>query len=137
MDPADARRKITPRTRAIIPVHLYGHPVDMDPLLALAAEHGLDIVEDAAEAHGARYKGHRVGALGRIGAAAEIPALVELLKDPVWWVRYHAAQAVAGLNGMTPEELQVVRETARDNFAANMLAHALAELPIRRRRIFG
>ena len=68
MDPADARRKITPRTRAIIPVHLYGHPVDMDPLLALAAEHGLDIVEDAAEAHGARYKGQRVGALGRIGA---------------------------------------------------------------------
>ena len=68
MDPADARRKITPRTRAIIPVHLYGHPVDLDSLLALAAEHGLDIVEDAAEAHGARYKGHRVGALGRIGA---------------------------------------------------------------------
>ncbi len=68
MDPVDARRKITPRTRAIIPVHLYGHPVDMDPLLALAAEHRLDIVEDAAEAHGARYKGRRVGALGRIGA---------------------------------------------------------------------
>jgi perosamine synthetase len=68
MDPVDARRKITPRTRAIIPVHLYGHPVDLDPLVALAAEHGLDIVEDAAEAHGARYKGRRVGALGRIGA---------------------------------------------------------------------
>ena len=68
MDPVDARRKLTARTRAIIPVHLYGHPVDMDPFLAMAAEHRLDIVEDAAEAHGARYKGHRVGALGRIGA---------------------------------------------------------------------
>jgi perosamine synthetase len=68
MDAADARRKLTARTRAIIPVHLYGHPVDMDPLLAMAAEHRLDIVEDAAEAHGARYKGQRVGALGRIGA---------------------------------------------------------------------
>jgi perosamine synthetase len=68
MDPVDARRKVTSRTRAIIPVHLYGHPVDMDPLLALAAEHGLDVVEDAAEAHGARYKGRRVGALGRVGA---------------------------------------------------------------------
>jgi perosamine synthetase len=68
MDPADARRKLTARTRAVIPVHLYGHPVDLDPLLALAAEHGLEIVEDAAEAHGARYKGRRVGALGRIGA---------------------------------------------------------------------
>ncbi len=49
-------------------MHLYGHPVDLDPLLALAAEHGLDVVEDAAEAHGARYKGRRVGALGRLGA---------------------------------------------------------------------
>ncbi len=68
MDPVAARAKITPRTRAMIPVHLYGHPVDMDPLLALAAAHGLDIVEDAAEAHGARYRGRRVGALGRIGA---------------------------------------------------------------------
>lgn len=68
MDPAAARRKVTARTRAIIPVHLYGHPVDMDPLLELAAEHGLDVVEDAAEAHGARYKGRRVGALGRLGA---------------------------------------------------------------------
>ena len=57
MDAADARRKLTARTRAIIPVHLYGHPVDMDPFLAMAAEHRLDIVEDAAEAHGARYKG--------------------------------------------------------------------------------
>ncbi len=68
MDAADARRKLTARTRAVIPVHLYGHPVDMDPFIAMAAEHGLDIVEDAAEAHGVRYKGRRVGALGRIGA---------------------------------------------------------------------
>jgi len=75
-------------------------------------------------------------ALGRIGAAAEIPALVELLKDPVWWVRYHAAQAVTGLKGMTPEELQVVRDTARDHFALDMLAHALAELPLRKRKLW-
>jgi perosamine synthetase len=68
IDPEDARRKLTPRTRAIIPVHLYGRPVDLDPLLELARRHGLDVVEDAAEAHGARYKGRRVGALGRIGA---------------------------------------------------------------------
>ena len=68
IDPEDARRKLTPRTRAVIPVHLYGRPVDLDPLLALAAEHGLEVVEDAAEAHGARYKGRRVGALGRVGA---------------------------------------------------------------------
>ncbi len=68
LDPADARRKLTGRTRAIVPVHLYGHPVDLDPLLALARSHGLEVVEDAAEAHGARYKGRRVGALGHLGA---------------------------------------------------------------------
>jgi perosamine synthetase len=68
IDPEDARRKLTPRTRAIIPVHLYGRPVDLDPLLELGRRHGLEVVEDAAEAHGARYKGRRVGALGRIGA---------------------------------------------------------------------
>jgi perosamine synthetase len=67
IDPEDARRKVTHRSRAIIPVHLYGRPVDLDPLLALARNHGLDIVEDAAEAHGARYRGRRVGGLGRVG----------------------------------------------------------------------
>ncbi len=68
LDPAAAARKVTPRTRAIIPVHVYGHPVDLDPLLELGRRHGLKVVEDAAEAHGARYKGRRVGALGEIGA---------------------------------------------------------------------
>ncbi len=56
--------RITPRTRAIMPVHTYGHPVDMDALRAIAARHGLAIIEDAAEAHGARYKGRPVGGLG-------------------------------------------------------------------------
>ena len=55
---------IGPKTRAIIPVHTYGHPVDMDALNELADKHGLWVVEDAAEAHGARYKGRRVGSLG-------------------------------------------------------------------------
>jgi perosamine synthetase len=68
LDVADAARRITPRTRAIIPVHIYGHPVDMDPILELSRRHGFWVVEDAAEAHGARYQGRRVGALGHLGA---------------------------------------------------------------------
>lgn len=68
LDPTDVRRKITPRTKAIIPVHLYGHPADMDAINQIAREHQLSVVEDAAEAHGAEYKGQRVGKLGRIAA---------------------------------------------------------------------
>lgn len=66
LDPEDVRRRITPRTKGIIPVHLYGHPANMDPILEIAREHGLWVLEDAAEAHGARYKGRRVGSLGRM-----------------------------------------------------------------------
>jgi perosamine synthetase len=64
MDPAALAAAVTPRTRGIIPVHLYGHPADMDPILAVARQHGLFVLEDAAEAHGARYRGRRVGSLG-------------------------------------------------------------------------
>lgn len=61
MDTTQVEAKITPRTRAIMPVHIYGHPVDMDPLFALAEKHGLSIVEDAAEVHGAEYLSRRNG----------------------------------------------------------------------------
>ncbi|NLE75600.1 MAG: DegT/DnrJ/EryC1/StrS family aminotransferase [Chloroflexi bacterium] len=67
MDPESVRRCLTSRTRGILPVHLYGHPADMEPLLALAREHGLWVLEDAAEAHGARCRGRRVGGLGIMG----------------------------------------------------------------------
>ena len=62
------RGKITAHTKGIIPVHLYGHPVDMDPIISVAREHGLFVLEDAAEAHGAEYKGRRVGGLGNCAA---------------------------------------------------------------------
>lgn len=65
IDPAAVEAAITPRSRAIIAVHLYGHPADMDPLRELAGRYGLFLLEDAAEAHGARYKGRRVGGLGQ------------------------------------------------------------------------
>jgi len=58
---------ITPRTKAILPVHIYGHPVDMAQVMAIAKKHGLAVIEDAAEAHGAEVRGHKVGALGDMG----------------------------------------------------------------------
>jgi perosamine synthetase len=62
MDSEAVRNAIGPRTRAIMPVHIYGHPVDMDPILNLAEQHGLVVIEDAAEAHGAEYRSSRSGA---------------------------------------------------------------------------
>lgn len=67
LNPQDVERKLSFRTKAIMPVHLYGHPVEMDPILDLAKAHNLYVVEDAAEAHGAEYKGRRVGTLGDLG----------------------------------------------------------------------
>src|SRR5215472_6625952 len=67
-------QRITPRTRAIVPVHLYGQPADMDPILSLAREHGLKVVEDNAQAIGARYKGKRTGSLGDLGCMSFFPS---------------------------------------------------------------
>ena len=67
LDVEDARRKLTPRTRAIMAVHVFGNPADMAAVAALAAEYGLAVVEDAAEAHGARWQGQPVGSLGDVG----------------------------------------------------------------------
>lgn len=69
----DAQRRITPNTRAIIPVHLYGQPCDMEGVLALAARYGLRVIEDCAQAHGAEWQGRRVGALGDLGTFSFYP----------------------------------------------------------------
>lgn len=73
LDPSRIEAAITPRTRAIIPVHLYGQPADMDPIMALAEKHKLVVIEDAAQAQGARYKGRCVGALGHAAATSFYP----------------------------------------------------------------
>ena len=73
LDPALVERAIGPRTRAIMPVHLYGHPADLGPLLEVARRRGLKLVEDCAQAHGARWRDRRVGAIGDIGCFSLYP----------------------------------------------------------------
>jgi len=67
MDPRQVAARLTPRTKAIMAVHMYGHPCDMDPILEMARRHGCFVIEDASEAHGAEYKGRKVGGIGDAG----------------------------------------------------------------------
>ena len=104
-----------------------------EPDLMMAALDYVDVPADLRWAHGAaahpewRVRLAAARALGRVGGRNEMPQLLELLKDPVWWVRYHSAQALTRLEGLEPFELETLRENARDAFAADMLGQALAE----------
>jgi dTDP-4-amino-4,6-dideoxygalactose transaminase len=73
LDPALVAQAITPRTRAIMPIHLYGHPADLGPLLELARARNVHLIEDCAQAHGARWQGQRVGSIGAIGCFSLYP----------------------------------------------------------------
>ena len=73
LDPKLVERAITPRTKAVMPVHLYGHPFDVDPILAVCRKHKLPLVEDAAQAHGAKYKGKTIGTFGEISCFSFYP----------------------------------------------------------------
>lgn len=122
MNPALVERLISPRTRAIMPVHLYGQPADMAPLLEIARKHKLRVIEDAAQAHGARYAGQRVGGMGdaagfsfypgkNLGALgdggaittndAELAAKLRMLRNYGSSVKYH--HNVAGVNSRLDE----------------------------------
>ncbi|NLF38896.1 DegT/DnrJ/EryC1/StrS family aminotransferase [bacterium] len=122
IDAAQVERAITPRTRAIIPVHLYGQAADMDALMAVAKAHGLTVIEDCAQAHGARYKGRmagtfgalatfsfyptkNLGALGDGGAVvtndAGLAERVRLLRQYGWRERY--VSAISGMNSRLDE----------------------------------
>jgi dTDP-4-amino-4,6-dideoxygalactose transaminase len=73
MDPTLLERAISPRTKAIVPVHLFGQCADMDPILAIANKHGIPVVEDACQAHGAQYKGRKAGTMGVLGCFSFYP----------------------------------------------------------------
>jgi dTDP-4-amino-4,6-dideoxygalactose transaminase len=74
IDVSKIKEKITKKTKAIIPVHLYGQPADMDPIMKLAKKYNLKVIEDAAQAHGAEYKGKKVGSIGDVGCFSFYPA---------------------------------------------------------------
>src|SRR5947209_13792634 len=74
LDPDQVEAAITPRTRAIMPVHLYGQAADMGPMMENAARHGIAVIEDAAQAHGASWEGKRVRSVGRVAGLCVLPA---------------------------------------------------------------
>jgi dTDP-4-amino-4,6-dideoxygalactose transaminase len=126
MDPSQVEAKVTKRTRVILPVHLYGQTADMDPILDIARRHGLRVIEDACQAHGAEYKGHRAGGLGdaaafsfyyskNLGAYGEggfittndddLARRVRMIRDHGSGERYH--HDLIGVNGRL-DEIQAV-----------------------------
>ncbi len=76
IDPDDLRKKITDKTKAVIPVHLYGLPADMDPIMEIAEEHNIFVIEDAAQAHGSEYMGRKAGSLGHLGCFSFYPSKI-------------------------------------------------------------
>ena len=97
LDPRDVERKITEKTKAVIPVHLYGHPAEMDKILEIAKAHNLLVIEDAAQAHGAEYKGRKVGSIGDIGC----------------WSFYATKNMTTGEGGMITTDDSNIAEKAR------------------------
>ena len=148
MDWTQLSRVLTPRTRAIVPVHLYGHPVEMQPVLEFAQEHGLWVIEDASQAHGAIYHGQRVGSMGDIGCFSlyysknlgaygeagicvtrdnELAESLRMLRDHGSRVRYH--HEMLGTNARLDElQAAVLRVKMRylEEWNAARQAHAQA-----------
>jgi dTDP-4-amino-4,6-dideoxygalactose transaminase len=147
LDPARIEAAITARTRAILPVHLYGQPADMDPVMELAARYGLRVLEDAAQAHGARYRGRPVGGighaagwsfypgknLGALGDAGAVTTNDARLADSVRVLRNYGSRVkyvndVQGVNSRTDEiQAAVLRVKLRHLGAWNTRRARVAE----------
>jgi dTDP-4-amino-4,6-dideoxygalactose transaminase len=148
VSPEAVARAVTPRTKALLPVHLHGHPADLDPLLQIARERGIPLVEDACQAAGARYKGRVVGALSGVGALSFYPtknlgALGDggavLVNDPALAARLRRARnggqtdryhhAEPGINSRLDEmQAAVLRVGLRHLEAGNARRRELAAL---------
>jgi dTDP-4-amino-4,6-dideoxygalactose transaminase len=105
MDPTRIEAAITERTKAILPVHLYGQPAEMDPILEIADKHGLKVIEDAAQAHGAEYKGRRAGSIGHVAIFSFYPG-----KN---LGAYGDAGAVVTDDGEIAEKVRMLRDHGR------------------------
>lgn len=106
-------KAITPRTRAIIPVQLYGQPADLDPILRLAEQHNLHVIEDAAQAHGAEYKGKRAGSIGHAGCFSFYPS------------KNLGAYGEGGAIVTNDEDLATRLRLLRDHGSTSKYAHAI------------
>ena len=113
MDPAELKKSLTARTKAIIPVHLFGQPANMDPILEFARAHGLLVIEDAAQAHGAEHKGRKAGTLGDAGCFSFYPG------------KNLGALGEAGAVVTNDAELQKKIQVLRDHGQARKYYHTL------------
>ena len=156
LDPTQLAAAITPRTRAIIPVHIYGHPVDMNAVLEIARQHNLRVIEDCAQAHGATYQGRHVGTwgdcgcfsfyptknLGALGDGGAVistdPAFVEkvrLLREYGWTPQARYVSQVPGMNSRLDEmqaailRVKLIHLDAWNNVRRTMAAHYATHLP--------
>ena len=148
MNPALVEAAITPRTKVILPVHLYGQPADLDPIMVIARKHGLRVLEDGAQAHGARYKGKRIGShgdavawsfypgknLGALGDGGAVTTNDQDLADRIRVLRNYGSRVkyvneVQGFNSrLDPIQATVLRVKLHHLDAWNLRRSALAQL---------
>ncbi|MBS7287570.1 MAG: DegT/DnrJ/EryC1/StrS family aminotransferase [Candidatus Freyarchaeota archaeon] len=115
MDPSEVKKALTPKTKVIIPVHLYGHPVDMKPIMELAAEKDVYVVEDAAQAHGAEYGGVKVGGIGHLGCFSFYPTKI---------ITTGEGGMVTTNDEELAEKVKIIRNQGeRGNYATALLGH--------------